>query len=217
MRRGIEFVAMEPVRYLRLSLSRYRLLQVRPSAETTLLSTTRGRGLLGLFLPFMLYGRRARSGGATGCSTFILFYSVLHIFTWAMIRYRPPVDAVLLLFAALAIDELWRRIGHARACRALQTRFHRDPVAARIIWPRLGLDSRNPAHKTYVTSLFSLLPYLFLTPFVLFVMFTASFPHRCAITPMGRMNFSDIENSPRSAQNRPLWAALALTACRRPL
>ncbi len=40
---------------------------------------------------------------------FILVYSLLHIFGWAMSRYRLPVDAVLLLFAALAIVELTHR------------------------------------------------------------------------------------------------------------
>ena len=34
---------------------------------------------------------------------FVAFYSVLHIFTWAMTRYRLPVDAVLLPFAALGL------------------------------------------------------------------------------------------------------------------
>jgi hypothetical protein len=42
--------------------------------------------------------------------TFVLFYSVLHILTWAMSRYRLPVDAVLLIFATVAIaDPLTRR------------------------------------------------------------------------------------------------------------
>jgi hypothetical protein len=34
---------------------------------------------------------------------FVVFYSLLHIFTWAMTRYRLPVDAVLLPFAALGL------------------------------------------------------------------------------------------------------------------
>ncbi|QLQ08012.1 MAG: hypothetical protein HZY76_19795 [Anaerolineae bacterium] len=37
---------------------------------------------------------------------FVAVYSLLHIFTWAMSRYRLPVDAVLLLFAALSITEI---------------------------------------------------------------------------------------------------------------
>jgi hypothetical protein len=46
---------------------------------------------------------------------FIIFYSLLHIFTWAMPRYRLPVDAVAMPFAALALEHVflfvqrWRR------------------------------------------------------------------------------------------------------------
>jgi hypothetical protein len=38
------------------------------------------------------------------------FYTLLHILTWAMIRYRLPVDAVLVIFAALALVNLARRV-----------------------------------------------------------------------------------------------------------
>jgi hypothetical protein len=77
----------------------------------------------GLFLPFMLAGvvlalRRAGplrtpADWARFSTTplalallFMVFYSLLHILTWAMIRYRLPVDAVLMPFAALALDRL---------------------------------------------------------------------------------------------------------------
>jgi len=40
---------------------------------------------------------------------FMVFYSVLHIFTWAMSRYRLPVDAVALVFAAGAIYHLMEK------------------------------------------------------------------------------------------------------------
>jgi hypothetical protein len=48
---------------------------------------------------------------------FIAFYSVLHIFTWAMVRYRLPVDAVLVVFAAVGLADLYTR-GAALATRA---------------------------------------------------------------------------------------------------
>ncbi len=38
---------------------------------------------------------------------FILVYSGIHILTWTLIRYRLPVDAVLLIYAALAILAVW--------------------------------------------------------------------------------------------------------------
>jgi hypothetical protein len=42
------------------------------------------------------------------CVLFSLAYSVLHIFTWAMPRYRLPVDAVMMSFAALALYQIAR-------------------------------------------------------------------------------------------------------------
>ena len=63
--------------------------------------------------------------------TFVLFYSVLHILTWAMSRYRLPVDAVLLIYAAAAIADLAGRLATRR--RHANVREHRpswaDPPA----------------------------------------------------------------------------------------
>lgn len=114
LRRGFGFIAADPVRYARLSLSRVADYFIFwPAPETSPLHNL-GRTLsFGLLLPCMLYGlwlsrhawRRLRL-----LYLFMLCYSLLHILTWAMSRYRLPVDAVLLLFAALALVELWGRL-----------------------------------------------------------------------------------------------------------
>lgn len=123
MRRGIGFVMADPPRYLLLSLSRVKdYVAFWPSPDTTLLHNI-GRLLsFGLLLPFVLYGivlalRQARrtvhpfsTSPVALLLFFALFYSVLHIFTWAFPRYRLPVDAVLMPFAALAVVDLIRRI-----------------------------------------------------------------------------------------------------------
>jgi 4-amino-4-deoxy-L-arabinose transferase-like glycosyltransferase len=135
MRRGIGFVLAEPGRYLRLSLSRVADYFEFWPTETTLLHNL-GRLLsFTLYLPFMLYGLylagRARLGSTeygirdtqyalrsmilvpTGLLyAFMLFYSTLHILTWAMPRYRLPVDAAAMPFAALAFE---RVLGWVRA------------------------------------------------------------------------------------------------------
>jgi hypothetical protein len=76
----------------------------------------------GVCLPFMLYGLaiaalRGRTVLATGAQPgvvllylFVATYSRAHLLSWALIRYRLPVDAVLLLFAALALVHLWERV-----------------------------------------------------------------------------------------------------------
>jgi len=128
IRAGIQFVLDDPGRYLALSLSRLRaFFEFWPTPDTTLLHNVGRTGSFGLFLPFMLYGlylsvRRQPSAIASpndpgGRRTldfgllylFIAFYTLLHVLTWAMVRYRLPVDAVSLLFAALAFHGLYRR------------------------------------------------------------------------------------------------------------
>lgn len=111
LRRGLGFIAADPERYLRLSLSRvadYYLFW--PSPDTSLLHNV-GRVIsFGLLLPFMLFGlwvSRREWRHFRLLYLFMLFYSLLHILTWAMVRYRLPVDAVLLLFAAIALVDLW--------------------------------------------------------------------------------------------------------------
>jgi hypothetical protein len=126
--RGVSYVRAEPGRYLLLSLSRARdYFEFWPTADTTLLHNIGRTGSFGLFLPFMLAGiwlalRQAWPGQSKAAwmrfSTtplalallFIGFYSLLHILTWAMPRYRLPVDAVALPFAALALVELVRAV-----------------------------------------------------------------------------------------------------------
>ena len=129
MRRGIGFVLAEPGRYLALSLSRVvDYFQFWPTADTSLINNIGRVGSFGLFLPFMLIGLwlAFRSGGPRSLgswrtfaqsplaltSLFMLVYSALHIFTWAMPRYRLPVDAVALPLAALAMLVLidWVRV-----------------------------------------------------------------------------------------------------------
>ena len=123
MRRGIGFVVADPSRYLLLSLSRVKdYVAFWPSPDTTLLHNI-GRILsFGLLIPFLLYGivlalrhsRHATQPFSTSPVAlllfFALFYSVLHILTWAFPRYRLPVDAVLMPFAGLAVVDLIRRL-----------------------------------------------------------------------------------------------------------
>jgi hypothetical protein len=125
MRQGIGFILADPLRYALLSLSRVRdYLEFWPTPDTPFINNI-GRVLsFGLFLPFMLYGlwlairNPARSPAHASLYgedvafliLFMAFYSVLHILTWAMARYRLPVDAVGLIFAALAIMDLVRRL-----------------------------------------------------------------------------------------------------------
>jgi hypothetical protein len=39
-------------------------------------------------------------------------YSLLHLLTWALVRYRIPVDALMILFAAVGMAGAYERLGH---------------------------------------------------------------------------------------------------------
>lgn len=115
MARGFQFIVDEPERYALLSLSRVAdFFMFWPAAETPLINNI-GRVLsFGLFLPFMIYGlwlSRCDWRRYWFLYLYMGFYTMLHLLTWAMIRYRLPVDAVLLLFAALAVLQLGERLG----------------------------------------------------------------------------------------------------------
>lgn len=78
------------------------------------------------FLPFMIAGlvlsvadltRQARvsivdavAAPTTLLLLFVAIYAAIHILSWSQVRYRLPVDALLILFAAAAIAELTGRI-----------------------------------------------------------------------------------------------------------
>jgi len=117
MRRGLGFIAEDPRRYLLLSLSRVRAyFEFWPTQGTVLLHNIGRVGSFGLALPFMLYGYylalrdcETRTRGAL-LILFVSFYSVMHILTWAMVRYRLPIDALSMPFAALGVDDLLTRL-----------------------------------------------------------------------------------------------------------
>jgi len=118
--RGIQFVMNDPKRYVLLSLSRippYFMFWYSPESST--LSNISRIGSFGLFLPFMLYGlflgvkqnqKNLLTSPAGLLMIFAVVYSGLHILTWTLIRYRLPVDAVLIPFAGLALNDVYQRL-----------------------------------------------------------------------------------------------------------
>jgi hypothetical protein len=122
LRLGVRFILDDPARYLLLSLSRVPVyFEFWPSRSDGLISNIARVAGFGLFLPFMLAGflltwrrllRQARPVHKVLASRLFLltlfmgFYTALHVFAWALIRYRLPVDAVLLPFAGLCLVEL---------------------------------------------------------------------------------------------------------------
>ena len=114
LRRGIGFVLEDPGRYLLLSLSKTReYFKFWPSPESGLVSNVSRTLSFGLFLPFMVYGLVRAAHHWRRWSLLYLFvavYTLIHLLSWALVRYRLPVDAVLIVFAAVAVRELAARV-----------------------------------------------------------------------------------------------------------
>jgi 4-amino-4-deoxy-L-arabinose transferase-like glycosyltransferase len=134
LRRGLQFVRDDPVRYIKLSISRIPVyFQFWPTGSSGLLSNFSRVASFGIFLPFMFYGLVISlifrpwsllnwiKSPVFLLHLFIIIYTVIHLLTWALIRYRLPVDAVLVMFAALAFVDLYERlIATRRESRALE-------------------------------------------------------------------------------------------------
>jgi 4-amino-4-deoxy-L-arabinose transferase-like glycosyltransferase len=127
LKRGIQFVVDDPGRYLLLSLSRIpAYFMFWPSAESSLISNISRVASFGIVFPFMLYGlfltvrdslRKKETSVLKALSSpeglliiFVLIYTLIHLLTWALIRYRLPVDAVLIPFAALAVSNIFHKV-----------------------------------------------------------------------------------------------------------
>jgi 4-amino-4-deoxy-L-arabinose transferase-like glycosyltransferase len=122
LKEGMKFITDDPQRYALLSISRIpAYFMFWPTTASGLLSNLSRVFSFGLSLPFMLYGlillfiRQKKSIKEWTISPFfililfIIIYSVIHILSWALIRYRLPVDAVLLIFAGYAAVDLYER------------------------------------------------------------------------------------------------------------
>lgn len=114
MRRGIQFVLDDPGRYALLSLSRVAVFfKFWPGPESSTMSNISRALSYALYLPFFLYGLYLSRREWRRCSLLYLFgvvYSLVHILTWASIRYRIPIDAAFMPFAALAVVDIASRL-----------------------------------------------------------------------------------------------------------
>jgi hypothetical protein len=119
LQRGIGFVFADPVRFVLLSVSRSaEFFKFWPSAGSGAISNLSRVASFGILLPFMIYGLwlswrmfwnsrdELQRMGIVLLYLFVAVYSGVHLVSWALVRYRVPVDTILLLFAALAFEKL---------------------------------------------------------------------------------------------------------------
>lgn len=127
LERGMQFVFDDPKRYILLSISRIpAYFMFWPSSDSSLVSNISRVSSFGIMLPFMIYGlilALRKMGLEKGhylvnlftapvglLLLFVVVYSSVHLLTWALIRYRLPVDAVLIPFAGMAVASIFEKI-----------------------------------------------------------------------------------------------------------
>lgn len=115
-KRGLQYVLDDPGRYVLLSLSRIKsYFKFWPEPTSNALSNITRISSFGLFLPFMIYGLlrslvKRPSPYASLVYLFVSLYAAIHLLSWALIRYRLPVDAVMIIFAGLGVAHLMIRL-----------------------------------------------------------------------------------------------------------
>jgi 4-amino-4-deoxy-L-arabinose transferase-like glycosyltransferase len=123
LKRGIQFVIDDPGRYILLSISKIpAYFMFWPSKDSGLVSNLARVGSFGMLWPFMLYGllysrenhNHSRLKGLSSSSLLLIgvvsIYTMIHLLSWALIRYRLPVDAILIVFAGWAFVDLAQRL-----------------------------------------------------------------------------------------------------------
>ena len=85
-----------------------------PSGESSVISNVGRLCSFTLSLPFMLAGlflSRHRWRACLPLYLYVAFDTTLHLTSWAAPRYRLPSDAVMMIFAGLAVVTLAERLG----------------------------------------------------------------------------------------------------------
>jgi hypothetical protein len=112
--RGLHFVADDPVRYIKLTISRIpAYFKFWPSRDSSTISNIARVGSFGLLLPWFIAGiflsiQSTHFGDKRWIIVYLLLlvacvYTGIHLLSWSLIRYRLPVDAVLMPFAGYGI------------------------------------------------------------------------------------------------------------------
>lgn len=116
LKRALGFIQADPARYLVLSISRIKdYFMFWPTSESGLISNLSRVLSFGILWPFMAFGLiyyfwHSWSSGKLILYIFVAVYTAIHLLSWALIRYRLPVDAILLVFASAAIVDILAKL-----------------------------------------------------------------------------------------------------------
>ncbi len=118
LREGIYFIVSDPERFMRLSINRTKdYFWIVPSEQSSLISNVSRLISFTLYLPFMLYGLYLSRKNWRACLPLYLyagFDTGLCLISWSAPRYRLPTDALMMVFAGLAVVDVVERLGISR-------------------------------------------------------------------------------------------------------
>jgi 4-amino-4-deoxy-L-arabinose transferase-like glycosyltransferase len=109
---GIQNVLKDPLSFLSLTVTRLReFFKFWPTAESTTLANLMRVASFGVVLPFAMAGivlNINRWRELLPVFLFLVVHTSVYAISWTMIRYRVPLDPILIVFAAAAIVRAWR-------------------------------------------------------------------------------------------------------------
>jgi 4-amino-4-deoxy-L-arabinose transferase-like glycosyltransferase len=112
--KGFESILEDPKRILLLDLNKtLEYFRFWPSSDSSPISNVNRVLSFGLYLPFMLVGLAfsfSRWRNYIPLYLFMAIHTAIHLFSWPSPRYRLPVDATLMIFAALTLIELAKQL-----------------------------------------------------------------------------------------------------------
>jgi hypothetical protein len=124
-RQGFEFIRLDLGRYFWLNLDKtLEFFKFWPTGDSSTISNLNRILSFGVCLPFMLIGLGLsipRWRRFAPLYLFITIHTGIHLLTWPAPRYRLSVDAVLIVFAALAVSALIKWLSEGRWKSAPQT------------------------------------------------------------------------------------------------
>lgn len=114
LRRGIQNILHDPGLFVMLTITRLReFFLFWPTPESDLLANTLRVFSFGIMWPFAAAGlwlSRRQWRDLLPIYIFMVMHTGVYAITWTMIRYRVPLDAFLILFAAVAGVQIYRWI-----------------------------------------------------------------------------------------------------------
>ncbi len=112
-REALGFIAADPGRFVLLTLNRTKdYFWILPSENSSLISNLSRLFSFTLYFPFMLYGlylSRTQWRTSLPLLLYVAFDTMLSLISWSAPRYRLPSDAVMMVFAGLAVATLVER------------------------------------------------------------------------------------------------------------